>query len=78
MNNEELVGLGNAPAVAPLVFKTVAFPYKQMTLPTLRDVAKAINVQYFGTKKVIWDCICKSGSEFIVVNYGMSPSPTVI
>jgi hypothetical protein len=35
------------------VFETVAFPFKQTTLPTLKDIAKAINVQYTGTKKVI-------------------------
>jgi len=37
----------------PVVFETVAFPFKQTTLPTLKDIAKAINVQYTGTKKVI-------------------------
>lgn len=50
----------------PVVFETVAFPFKQTTLPTLKDIAKAINVQYTGTKKVIWEQILKSGSKLIV------------
>jgi hypothetical protein len=50
----------------PVMFETVAFPFKQTTLPMLKDIAKAINVQYTGTKKVIWEQILKSGSELIV------------
>ena len=37
----------------PVVFETVAFPFKQTKLPMLKDIAKAINVQYTGTNKVI-------------------------
>ena len=41
------LGEGNAPAAAPPMIEIVVFPYKQMTLPTLRDIAKAIIVQYW-------------------------------
>ena len=41
------MGEGNAPAAAPPMIEIVVFPYKQMTLPTLRDIAKAIIVQYW-------------------------------
>ncbi len=46
VHTEELVE-GNAPAAAPPMIEIVVFPYKQMTLPTLRDIAKAIIVQYW-------------------------------
>ena len=46
VHTEEL-GEGNAPAAAPPMIEIVVFPYKQMTLPTLRDIAKAIIVQYW-------------------------------
>ena len=44
MNNERL-GEGNAPALAPPIFEILAFPYKLMTLPMLRDISESINVQ---------------------------------
>ena len=67
INNEEGEG-GNVLPVAPApVFETVAFPFKQTTLPTLMDISKAIDMQYTGTKKVLWERICNSGNENIVV-----------
>jgi len=46
VHTEEL-GEGNAPAAAPPMIEIVVFLYKQMTLPTLMDIAKAIIVQYW-------------------------------
>jgi hypothetical protein len=55
INNDLAEGCGGNVPVPPPVFETVAFPVKQTTVSTLKDIAKAINVQYTGTKKVLWE-----------------------
>jgi hypothetical protein len=46
------------------------FYFKQTTVSILKDIAKAINVNYTGTKKVLWEQICKLGNVHIVVGEG--------
>jgi hypothetical protein len=55
-NSPVLGGEGTADVpITPPIFEMVTFPFKTTTVATLRDTAKAIALQYTGTKKVLWE-----------------------
>ena len=58
--------MADVPIILP-IFEMVTFPFKTTTVATLRDTAKAITLQYTGTKKVLWERIIKSGNSNIIV-----------
>ncbi len=69
IDNAPVLGVEGAAdvSITPPIFKTVTFPFKTTTVATLRDTAKAITLQYTGTKKVLWERIIKSGDSNIIV-----------
>ena len=65
INNDE-EGDADVP-VAPPIFETVRYPYKPTTIASLRLVASALKIAASGTKKTLWDRICKCGNADITV-----------
>ncbi len=55
-------------------YKKVVISFKKTTTKKLVEVAKEMEIQYMGTKKVLWERIVKSGHPFIVLvaNDGLS------
>ena len=65
INNDEEGG-ADVP-VAPPIFEMVRYPYKPTTIASLRLVASALKIAASGTKKTLWDRICKCGNADITV-----------
>jgi hypothetical protein len=55
------------------VYKNMVISFKKTTTKKLVEVAKEMEIQYTGAKKVLWDRIVKSGNPLIVsvVNNGL-------
>ncbi len=48
------------------VYENVVISFKKTTIKKLVEVAKKMEIQYMGTKKVLWERIVKSGHPLIV------------
>ncbi len=56
------------------VYKSVVISFKTTTTKKLVEVAKEMEIQYTGAKKVLWDWIVKAGHPLVVsvANNGLS------